>query len=85
MTTLWLSYTVSLVKKPVSTTSAYTVTKTDYGSDDNYIKLLWMSRYNPIGKLINYTVCGIDNKRRLTNMNTELELLRTNLLTAKSS
>lgn len=78
-------YIVSLVKEPVSTSSAHTVIKPDYCSLDNYIKQLWMSRYNPIGKLFNCTVYETDYKQRLTNINTELEQLRANLLTGTSS
>ncbi|MBB1320303.1 hypothetical protein [Shewanella sp. SR43-8] len=82
---LMAEYIVSLVKEPVSTSSAHTVIKPDYCSLDNYIKQLWMSRYNPIGKLFNCTVYETDYKQRLTNINTELEQLRANLLTETSS
>jgi hypothetical protein len=82
---LMAEYIVSLVKEPVSTTSEHTVIKPDYCSFDNYIKQLWISRYNPIGKLFNCTVYETDYKQRLTNINKDLEQLRTNLLTEKSS
>jgi hypothetical protein len=82
---LMAEYIVSLVKEPVSTTSMHTLKEPNYCANDNYFQQLWMLRYNPIGKLFNCTVYGTDYKQRLTNMNTELEQLRTNLLTAKSS
>jgi hypothetical protein len=77
---LMAEYMVSLVTQPTSPTSEIVIRKPNYCDSDNYVKQLWLLRYNPIGKVLNCSSYEINLKQHLVNMNNELEQLRTDLV-----